>query len=724
MNPVDILVITALQLEYDAAMAAVSGGASGRIGVVEWAKKPDETSNAPHLRGSWLTPMGDTLTVALARPTRMGITSTLPITSALIERLKPRALAMCGACAGNPGDVVLGDVIIAETTYTWDEGKRRLGPDGTSVFEGDHRQVPILNSWLRAAQDFRPAGLTSHGAASVDEARIWLLERLAAGEETKNHRAFTRYFPGKTWPERVKAFTMEGVVAVEGAHLRLTESGRDMLDKFRLDESGSPDTLPFEVRVGPMASGNVVVKDGLTWEMLRRYGVRSVVGLEMEASAMGRAAFDAGLDQWVVAKGVMDYADPNKADRIKPFAARASAEVLFAFLAERMSASRTRGRALSGARRIFVLGGLTRSQAEGSPASRALEADLLAAHCFKLGGSLARANCELVVCSPFPGAADVSTVIGYIDAGVGGAIDFHSPNHPDVHDRRKELLAALGQHQVKVRTYEHPAPVFVDDTRDADKRAAWGEAWRTSQLEALRHIDAIVAIGGQSHGSAITTLREAESRSLPILPLALLGGAAKHIYDSPHWKHNHPRLDHPLLATKEGVSEVISLLGQLVTGHALATARQGEPPKTFFISRAGGDANFAMPLVNLLDERGLEPVLGDQQTSPDRGVASAIHDAIRRSDVFIALWSQRFAISQFCIGELDLAMELNKSGKLHVWILALDRTDVTHAPARKLTALYVPSPSAARSTLAAMLDQCVADASTPVIRGADTVGPA
>lgn len=33
----------------------------------------------------------------------------------LLHELAPRALAMCGVCAGNPTDVALGDVIIAET---------------------------------------------------------------------------------------------------------------------------------------------------------------------------------------------------------------------------------------------------------------------------------------------------------------------------------------------------------------------------------------------------------------------------------------------------------------------------------------------------------------------------------------------------------------------------------------------------------------------------------
>ena len=79
-------------------------------------------------------------------------------------------------------------------------------------------------------------------------------------------------------------------------------------------------------------SGNVVVKDGVTWDSLKQWGVRSVLGLEMEAAAIGATAGRLGVQHWVVAKGVMDLADPQKDDRYKPFAARASAEVLLKLL--------------------------------------------------------------------------------------------------------------------------------------------------------------------------------------------------------------------------------------------------------------------------------------------------------------------------------------------------------------------------------------------------------
>src|SRR5262249_31623392 len=107
-----------------------------------------------------------------------------------------------------------------------------------------------------------------------------------------------------------------------------TSAGRDAVDQALVYDLDTPATLPFAIHVGPIASGNVVVKDGLTWEKLKKWGVRSVLALEMEAAAIGWAAQSAGTPQWVVVKGVMDHADPSKDDRYKRFAARASTEVL------------------------------------------------------------------------------------------------------------------------------------------------------------------------------------------------------------------------------------------------------------------------------------------------------------------------------------------------------------------------------------------------------------
>jgi WD40 repeat protein len=58
----------------------------------------------------------------------------------------------------------------------------------------------------------------------------------------------------------------------------------------------------------------------------------------MEAAAIANIAHRLEVAHWVVAKGVMDYANPRKDDRYKRFAARASAEVLFKLLAGQVSA--------------------------------------------------------------------------------------------------------------------------------------------------------------------------------------------------------------------------------------------------------------------------------------------------------------------------------------------------------------------------------------------------
>jgi nucleoside phosphorylase len=691
MSKVDILIVTALPLEYEAARTVAAQRDPGCPGVV-WASA-EESTEPPYLRGTWLTQTGDRLTVALARPTRMGPTATLPFTGMLLQQLTPRTLAMCGVCAGNPTDVALGDVIIAETTYTWDEGKRRRGRGSTAVLEGDHRQTPILNSWLRAAQNLVPDRLPSHGPASVDEARLWLLERLAAGQQPPKHPAFARYFPEGTWQERTAGFREEGVIAESRTGHKLTPAGRKLLASHRRKDVDPPQTLPFAIHAGPMASGNVVVKDGLTWDMLKKFGVRSVLGLEMEAAAIGRAAFEAGLDQWVVVKGVMDHADPNKDDRYKRFAARASAEVLFAFLAERLARPRECSPAV--ARRVFILGGVTCEKP-------GLEADRLAFACAKLGGILAKAGVHLVVCSPFPGSADVNTVMGYVDAGVGGRIDFHCPNHPDVQDGRARLDAALGPHNVRIKPFEHEPPVFSSEASEIERKQAWGEAWRTSQSRALQNTDAIIAIGGKTYASAITTLREADRLGLPILPLAMLGGAGQYFYELRKWEQNHPGLDHTLLRTREGITQAVSLLRRILIDHALGAARSGPLPRRFFLSRATVNADYALPTFHLLKERGRTPLLGDDETQANRGPESTILDSVRSVHVFIALWSGAFACSPYCMEELSLAMELPN---LQVWIIAIDDTLVTHPAARRLMPMRAGTPAAVRVLVAELLDR-------------------
>lgn len=331
MGEVDALVIAALPEEHEAARQAATTPLAGNAGVASW-RNGEPASPAPYLVGSYEVAGGQPITVALARPTRMGSDSTASVAASLVERLRPQCLAMCGVCAGNPGAVALGDVVISEMAYRYTEGKQtRQG------FLGDLRPVPVPDPWLRAAQEMKPDGLPTYSeTASEEDAQLWFLERLHSGDQPRAHPALRRYFPGDTWRTRLEAWRSDGLLTWTGADWQLTEAGRERIQYALYHDVNGPERLPFAIKVGPIASGDVVVKDGLTWGRLARRGVRSVVGLDMEAASIATIAHRLLVPSWVVVKGVMDHADPRKDDRYKPFAARASAQVLWAFLARQV----------------------------------------------------------------------------------------------------------------------------------------------------------------------------------------------------------------------------------------------------------------------------------------------------------------------------------------------------------------------------------------------------
>jgi nucleoside phosphorylase len=233
---------------------------------------------------------------------------------------------MCGVCAGNPGTTTLGDVVVAAPAYQWDEGKHVSG-----AFRADHQQFPLDTRWMRAAQDFDPAGLPSHGSATDEEAAVWYLERLHKGQNPRTHPARGRYFPLATWSAGLSRLESAGLITRRSGNSVLTDAGRDRIERILYEDVDGPEKLPFKVFTGPMASGNAVMAEANIWRWLEA-NQRSLLALEMEAATIATVARERQVPHWLVAKGVMDHADTDKDDRFKAFAARASAEVLFALV--------------------------------------------------------------------------------------------------------------------------------------------------------------------------------------------------------------------------------------------------------------------------------------------------------------------------------------------------------------------------------------------------------
>jgi nucleoside phosphorylase len=338
VSRVDVLIVAALPEEFAAARAAGLSTAADEPGVAQWEER-GVGGSTPFIWGEYRTRSGQRLSVALARPTRMGGRSTGPIATTLTDRLGPSCLAMCGVCAGNPADTAPGDVVVADTAYAWDEGKQ-----SASAFEGDHRQFPLDPRWVRSVQDFDPAGLPSHGAASDEEAMLWFLEQLHLKREPRDHPARVRYFPSGTWQAQLERFEADGLITRDpSGGVMLTNNGAALVRRRLYDDVEGPQKLPFAVRVAPMASGSAVVTDAGIWQRLRDMGMRKIAAVEMEAATIATIAYERRVPHWLVVKGVMDSADHRKDDRYKRFAARASAEVLFALLERQLLLTPTSG---------------------------------------------------------------------------------------------------------------------------------------------------------------------------------------------------------------------------------------------------------------------------------------------------------------------------------------------------------------------------------------------
>lgn len=327
MDRVDVLVIAALSEEFDAAKVAGLVGTPAGPGVLQWEQR-DLDGVPPFLWGEYRVDGKTRFTIALARPTQMGGRATGPFAASLADRLRPEALAMCGVCAGNPTDTALGDVVVGEPVYEWDEGKH-----SASGFEGDQRQIPMDPRWLRAAQEFTPTGLSSFGDASEDEASFWFLEQLHRGQQPRRHAALDAYFPnGGAWQRCLVELEKQGLIRRKPTgEAVLTRDGSSLVKRRLYDDVDGPQQLPFRVLAAPMASGSAVIADPGIWGRLKAMGMRKITAVEMEAATIATVAYDRKLT-WLVAKGVMDHADTKKDDRYKQFAARASAQVMFGLL--------------------------------------------------------------------------------------------------------------------------------------------------------------------------------------------------------------------------------------------------------------------------------------------------------------------------------------------------------------------------------------------------------
>jgi WD40 repeat protein/uncharacterized protein YjbI with pentapeptide repeats/nucleoside phosphorylase len=343
--PIDVLIVVALQEEFNAVLD--EGG-----GETTW-KEVRDRDGLPYRARGLLNEDGKLLGVAVARTPSMGATAAATRAASLIRDLQPSCIAMCGICAGNRGEVALGDVIVADRVYCFDYGKLVVASDGASQgFLHDIITYNLEPAWqLDAATFGQDLGSVAHllprRPRQRDFQRRWLLHAIAAHERGEGHPPVEHsereaMFPRNTssrstsdWNDCITELRNSDLVTLVGSTLNLTETGRGKVEEDRvLYRDGLPTQRPFRVHVGPIATGNAVIEDRQIFDRLKRVE-RKTLGVEMEAYAIGYVG-DGLPRRAIVAKAVSDHGDPDKDDRFREFACHASAAWLLGFLSKHL----------------------------------------------------------------------------------------------------------------------------------------------------------------------------------------------------------------------------------------------------------------------------------------------------------------------------------------------------------------------------------------------------
>lgn len=126
----DLCVVTALHLnELDAVLRIDCG----------WQREPEDSDPAIYSRGSLQSAEGD-LSIVTASAPQMGMCASTTLAVKMIERFRPRVIAMVGIAAGVEGN--FGDVLVAD--QAWDYGAGKLVDQmGTQVLEPAPSPIPL-----------------------------------------------------------------------------------------------------------------------------------------------------------------------------------------------------------------------------------------------------------------------------------------------------------------------------------------------------------------------------------------------------------------------------------------------------------------------------------------------------------------------------------------------------------------------------------------------------
>lgn len=340
----NVLIITALEDELDALLSCDNNFGKS------WDEYEDSLGYLYYQRIFKHT-NGSNIVITATSAVDMGETQVSILATRLIADLKPKpnCLAMIGICAGNKDKVFLGDVIVADRVFKFDYGKlvayyqeiegqkirtEEISRDiKTYNFKGLWKQyinkLKKSQDWIRTVQADRPK--------SHYHQERWLLHQLYDYHQQPDtdNRLIVEH------PERRgECADWENIIdklrkleLLKADSFELTDKGTKAVKEERFlnpDNQLYKDKLTPEVHIGVIGTTSYVREDPEMFNRLKNIG-RKTLGVEMEGAAIGAVA-DIHEIPMIVVKSVQDYADHDKNDQFRFYAAETSARFLLEFL--------------------------------------------------------------------------------------------------------------------------------------------------------------------------------------------------------------------------------------------------------------------------------------------------------------------------------------------------------------------------------------------------------
>jgi len=338
-STIDILIITALKDELDALKKCNNQPGN------TWQELKDSLGY-PYYKTTLSHKNGTQLNVVAARPPEMGEINTSILATRLISELKPRYLAMTGVCAGNKEKkVFLGDVIVAKEVFKFDYGKlvayyELIDNQQIHTAEIFH-EIHTYNlnyKWKVAIEDFSEDWLhtiqTSRPKSYYHQER-WLLHKLYNFQQQSDKYSSPDQHPERQiecpdWRQVIQRLREQELLKTD--IFELTEKALKEINNERLEyleNQHYKDPLNLEIRLGVIATTSKVQKDPQLFQRIEKLQ-RKILGVEMEGAAIGAVAEIEEIPM-IIVKGVQDYADHDKNDQFREYAAEVSARFLLAF---------------------------------------------------------------------------------------------------------------------------------------------------------------------------------------------------------------------------------------------------------------------------------------------------------------------------------------------------------------------------------------------------------